>query len=83
MAVDVFFSDAVGALVLELHLGSESAKGVHHLRPATVVEGQGEGGAGVARGCLRGPGHLLLDVGGQLAGAADVADADVVIHHAL
>ena len=66
-----------------LHLGGEAAEGVDHLRAAAVVEGQGEGGAGVARGGVGGPGHLVLDVGGEVVGAADVADADVVVHHAL
>ena len=32
---------------------------------------------------LLGPAHLVLNLGGQLVGAADVLDADVVVHHAL
>ena len=72
-----------GAEVLALHLGGQRAEGVHHLGAAAVVERQGERGAGVARGGLGGPVHLVLHFGRQLVGAPDVADADVVVHHAL
>ena len=68
---------------LALHLGSEGAEGIDHLRPRAVVQGEGEGGAGVAGRHFLGPAHLVLHLGGQLVGAADVADADVVVHHAL
>ena len=38
----------------------------------------------VLRACSVGsPGHLVLHFAGQLVGAPDVADADVVVHHAL
>jgi hypothetical protein len=83
MAVNVFLGDAVGGDVLDLHLRGQGAKGVDHLRPAAVVEGQGEGGSGVAGGGVGGPGHLVLNFWRQLVGAPDVADADVVVHHAL
>ena len=72
-----------GLNVLVLHLRRQRAEGVHQLRAAAVVQGQGERGAGVARRGFLGPAHLVLHLGGQLVGAPDIADADVVVHHAL
>ncbi len=75
--------DALGADVLLLHLRRQPAEGVHHLRAAAVVQRQRQRGAGIARRGLLGPAHLVLHFGRQLVRAADVADAHVVVHHAL
>jgi len=83
MAANVFLGDAIEADVLALQLGGEPAEGVDQLGAAAVVEREGEGGSGAVGGGLLSPLHLVLDLGGELVGAADVAHSDVVIEHAL
>ncbi len=59
------------------------ADGVDDLGAGAVVEGEGEGGAGVFCGGLHGPLHGVLDFVREVVGAADVGHADVVVVHAL
>ena len=66
-----------------IRLGEDRAGGVDDLRARAVVEGEREGGAGVARGGLGRPLHGVLHFAGQLVDAADVFHADVVVVHAL
>ena len=72
-----------GLMCLSFDFGSQSAEGVHQLRAAAVIQGQGKGGAGVAGGGVLGPAHLVLHLGRQFVGAADVLHAHIVVHHAL
>ena len=64
-------------------VGEDAADGVDDLGAGAVVEGEGEGGAGVFGGRLHGPLHGFLDFGREVVGAADVGHADVVVVHAL
>ena len=59
------------------------ADGVDDLGAGAVVEGEGEGGAGVFGGGLGGPLHGVLHFAGEVVDAADVGHADVVVVHAL
>jgi len=64
-------------------IGEDAADGVDDLGAGTVVEGEGEGSAGVFGGGLGGPLHGVLHLLGEVVGAADVSHADVVVVHAL
>ena len=72
-----------GARCLLLHLPGQRAAGIHQLRARPVVQRQRERRAGVARRCLLRPLHLVLHFARQFVHAADVADAHIVVHHAL
>ena len=63
-------------------VGEDAADGVGDLGAGAVVEGEGEGGAGVLCGGFAGPLHGVLDLLGEVVGAADVGHADVVVVHA-
>ena len=76
--------DAVGGRCACACISAASAaERVDQLRAAAVIQRQRERGSGVARGQLGRPAHLVLHFGGQLVRAPDVADAHVVVHHAL
>jgi len=64
-------------------VGEDAADGVDDLGACSVVEGEGEGRAGVACGGLHGPLHCFLDFLREVVGTADVGHADVVVVHAL
>ena len=81
--LEEIFKRAAALVSLRDEAGEDGARGVDDLRASAVVEGKREGGAGVLRGRLHGPLHGVLHLGGQLAGAADVVHADVVVVHAL
>lgn len=63
-------------------VGEDGADGVDDLGAGAIVEGQGEGSAGVLGRGLRGPLHGVLDLLRQVVGAADVGHANVVVVHA-
>ncbi len=61
----------------------QRAGGIDDLRTGTVVQREGESGSGVAGGLLGSPLHRVLDLPRELAGAADVGHADIVVVHPL
>ena len=77
------FDGTLAGMGLGGEFGEDLADGVYDLGAGTVVEGEGEGGAGVFGGGFGGPLHGFLDFGGEFGGATDVGHADVVGVHAL
>ena len=77
------FDGAAAGVGLGGEVGEDGADGVYDFGAGAVVEGEGEGGAGVFGGGLHRPLHGVLDFLGEVVGAADVGHADVVVVHAL
>ncbi len=81
-AEEVFDGTAAG-VGFSGEVGEDVADSVDDLGAGSVVEGEGQGGSGVACGGLHGPLHGLLDFLREVVGAADVGHADVIVVHAL
>ncbi len=82
-APEEVFDGAAAGVGFGGEVGEDAADGVDDLGAGTVVEGQGEGGAGVLCSGFGGPLHGVLHLLREVVGAADVGHADVVVVHAL
>jgi len=77
------FEGAAALVGLFDERGDEHARGVDDLRAGTVVEGKGQGGAGVLASLFLGPLHGFLDFLGKAGGAANICHAYIVVVHTL
>jgi hypothetical protein len=74
---------AAAGVGFSCEVGENFADSVDNLGAGAVVEGEGQGGAGVFGSGLHGPLHRVLNFLRKVEGTADVGHADVVVVHAL
>src|ERR1700677_2457358 len=83
MPMNCFFRDMFRAEMLLFQFRRQPAEGVPQFRSSAVIQGQREGGAGVARSLRLHPANLVLDVGSELMRPPDSPEANIVVVHPL